>query len=62
MARASRTHSAVLTSVAMRTPPIDGPMATLSTTSTALRPTDGSQAWTILAGPRSSANENRSSM
>ena len=62
IARASRMHSSVVTSVAMRTPPIAGPLATLSMTSTAFRPTDGSQACTILAGPSSSANEKRSSM
>jgi hypothetical protein len=42
MARARRTHSSVLTSGAMRTPPIEGPQATLSTTRTAFKPVDGS--------------------
>jgi hypothetical protein len=42
IARARRTHSAVLTSGATRKPPIEAPQATLSTTSVALRPTFGS--------------------
>ncbi len=42
MARARRKHSSVLTSSAMRNPPIDGPMATLSITRIAFRLTEGS--------------------
>ena len=41
MARASRKHSSRLTSGAMRTPPIEGPHATLSMTTIALRPAPG---------------------
>ena len=42
IARAKRKHSLTLTSGAMRTPPIEGPIATLSTTNIPFRPTDGS--------------------
>jgi hypothetical protein len=62
IARASRRHSAVLTSDAMRRPPIDGPHATLSTTSTASRPSPGSRTCTTFARPSSSESVTTSSM
>ena len=55
MARARRKHSSVLTSGAMRVPPIAGPTAVLSITTMALRPRRGSWMWTIFSGPSGSA-------
>ena len=58
IALASRTHSSVVTSGAIRTPPIAGPIATLSITTVARSPVVRSVRCTILAGPRSSVNRN----
>src|SRR5512139_470692 len=62
IARASRAHSASETSLAMRKPPMDGPVATLSTTRMALSPIAGSCTCTMRAGPRSSQKLKGSSM
>ena len=56
IARASRAHSSAVTSGAMRKPPMEGPRATLSTTSTPSSPRLFSCTWMVFAGPRSSAN------
>ncbi len=60
IARASRATSWTVTSGAIRTPPMAGPAATLSTTTKPSSPTPGSRTSTTCAGPRSSANTRHS--
>ena len=62
IARARRKQVSVVTSGAIRTPPIAGPAATLSMTTNARSPVRCSAMCTTLAGPRSSQKRNPSSV
>ena len=56
IARARRATSPTVTSGTMRRPPIPGPHAVLSTTTTARTPVSGSRSRTIASGPSPSVN------